>query len=679
MQPNSDIITVPLSHLRLSPTNTRKHRTKTHIAATWESLKAHGQLQNLVITPDVEPGRWLVDAGGTRLLAFQLGLDRGEIAGDFPVLCKPIAGAAALEASTAENTIREAIHPADQFRAFRAMIDGGMSTNEVAAHFSVAESVVTQRLKLANVHPDLFALYEQGKMKLDQLQALALTDDHGAQRRAWFGQKGAKVEHDWQRHPHKIRERITAREIGPDSPLAKVVNADAYQAAGGALRRDLFSGAVYFADAKLLEKLAAQKLEALAEVERQAGWSWAEVHLELDYAGQARYGRGPFHAEHRKATTAEAKRLAEIQQQLDALEENDEEDAEQSEVQEGALRGERSNIRDKMEHWSDDAKSKTGVLIYLDQHTGLQIERGRLKPGQRISTNGKVADKAVGPKKPALSADMLTRLEMQRTAVIRVAVANQHEQALILLLEQMVLHVLAPDRPGSWLSINATNQHNEDAGAIRAKFTDGGTSAARKQLHAMLEEWREQVPRKAADIQAWITSLTADQRGALLAVMVACTVPVSQGKGPVLASRLSVDMAAAWHATPETYLSIVPKSLLAEAVTDVAGKAAGEALLTLKKDAAIAEAGKQLAGRGWLPKPLRGAGYALRADGHAITPGDAAGPKETAAVSRKPAPTKKLAVVKKAAKRVGKGKKKAALAKTASTANGKPRNAGEGT
>ncbi len=120
MQTEQTIIAVPLNRLSLSPDNSRKRRSPAHIAATLESLKVHGQLQNVVVTPGPDPEHYLVDAGGTRLLALQLGVERGEIAADYSVLCRLIPAASALAASTAENVIREDMHPADQFRASTA-------------------------------------------------------------------------------------------------------------------------------------------------------------------------------------------------------------------------------------------------------------------------------------------------------------------------------------------------------------------------------------------------------------------------------------------------------------------------------------------------------------------------------------------------------------------------------
>jgi ParB family chromosome partitioning protein len=73
------------------------------------------------------------------------------------------------------------MHPADQFDAFRSLIDQGMGVEDVAARFGVTPTTVRQRLKLANVAPRLLELYRADEINLDQLMALAVTDDHGEQ------------------------------------------------------------------------------------------------------------------------------------------------------------------------------------------------------------------------------------------------------------------------------------------------------------------------------------------------------------------------------------------------------------------------------------------------------------------------------------------------------------------
>ena len=51
------------------------------------------------------------------------------------------------------------MHPADQFDAFRSLVDDGLGIEEVAAGFGVTANTVRQRLKLANVAPRLFQFY----------------------------------------------------------------------------------------------------------------------------------------------------------------------------------------------------------------------------------------------------------------------------------------------------------------------------------------------------------------------------------------------------------------------------------------------------------------------------------------------------------------------------------------
>ncbi|MCQ8811537.1 chromosome partitioning protein ParB, partial [Escherichia coli] len=61
----------------------------------------------------------------------------------------------ATEDSMAENAMREALHPLDQFRAFKALADAGMPPADIAARFFVTETIVRQRLRLAGISPVL--------------------------------------------------------------------------------------------------------------------------------------------------------------------------------------------------------------------------------------------------------------------------------------------------------------------------------------------------------------------------------------------------------------------------------------------------------------------------------------------------------------------------------------------
>ena len=65
--------------------------------------------------------------------------------------------------SLAENIMRLPMHPADQYDAFKALVDQGKGPEEIAARFGCSPAVIQQRLKLAGVSPSLLdALPERG-------------------------------------------------------------------------------------------------------------------------------------------------------------------------------------------------------------------------------------------------------------------------------------------------------------------------------------------------------------------------------------------------------------------------------------------------------------------------------------------------------------------------------------
>ena len=120
-------------------------------------------------------------AGARRFAALtKLAKDKA-ISKTFGVPCRVIDSEASTESSLAENIIRQNMHPADQFEAFRRLVDEGTGVEEVAARFGVTATFVRQRLKLANVAPRFIELYREEKITLEQLMALAITDDHSAQ------------------------------------------------------------------------------------------------------------------------------------------------------------------------------------------------------------------------------------------------------------------------------------------------------------------------------------------------------------------------------------------------------------------------------------------------------------------------------------------------------------------
>jgi ParB family chromosome partitioning protein len=162
---------IPLNHLVPSTANVRKTRASLGIDELAASIAAHGLLQNLQVRPSAK-GRFEVVAGGRRLAALKVLAKHKQIAKDFKVPCHVLDTEDAHEISLAENVVRLAMHPADQFAAFQGLLDQGKGVEDIAARFGVSVAVVRQRLKLAAVSPRLIEVYREDEMNLDQLHGL---------------------------------------------------------------------------------------------------------------------------------------------------------------------------------------------------------------------------------------------------------------------------------------------------------------------------------------------------------------------------------------------------------------------------------------------------------------------------------------------------------------------------
>ena len=163
--------------------------------------------------------------------------------------------------------------------------------------------------------------------------ALALSDDHDAQERAWFeGQP-------WDRTPVALRRKLTAGEIeAAGNALVRFVGVDAYEAAGGVVRRDLFDDeqSRFLSDPALLQRLATEKLEALAGAVREEGWAWVEARIEIDSHALRQFApcdhvlREPTPQE-REELAALTRRSGELERQMQALEDAPEWSADEAE------------------------------------------------------------------------------------------------------------------------------------------------------------------------------------------------------------------------------------------------------------------------------------------------------------------------------------------------------------
>ncbi len=378
---------IPLDRLETSPANVRK--TPAGEAAFDElkaSIAAHGLLENLVARaaePNEDGGeRFAVIAGARRLAAMNQLASEGVIDTDHPVPCRIVAnGAVDGELSLAENVIRVAMHPADQVEAFGALALAGTTVADIAARFGVSERTVEQRLRLGHVATELLDAYREDKIDLATLKAFTVTTDRTRQMAVWEQVSGQGYRpSDWQ-----IRRMLTEDRVPAGAALARYVGVDAYEAAGGAVLRDLFAdeyeNGVWLEDPALLMKLAMDRLRFAAD-ELATRWKWAEARLDVDWSDLARFGRvHPTPAQPTDEEKAEIERLHVRHDELVNLDEDEwtDELIEEAEAIEPRLAEIQDAIKARAVYTPEDI-AISGCIATVGDDGQLQLVQGLVRP-----------------------------------------------------------------------------------------------------------------------------------------------------------------------------------------------------------------------------------------------------------------------------------------------------------
>jgi ParB family transcriptional regulator, chromosome partitioning protein len=572
------IQTVKLSQLRLSPLNVRHVKPKA-IDQLAADIAAHGLLQNLVVY--AEGDRFAVAAGGRRYRALKQLEKVKTIASCHLVAVDVRDKAEAIELSLAENVSREVMHSADAVIAYGALCRDGLSPQDIAARFGVALSYVTKILRLAALCPEALKCFARDAIGMEAAQALTLTDDHDRQREA-LKRCGNQA--------HSIRRMLTSEKIGTDSNLFLFVGHDAYSAAGGTITADLFatSGDGYADDPALVEALATAKLDEMATVYRSEGWQDVRPTLERphDY-----YSVTPVHpAGQREPTDAE-------QGELDRI-------AAASAVRIGELgedlRRESRRIEQSLSLFTHEQKMESAMLLYIGNGGTLDAKAIRTKRAARASTKG------APTQKPDYSGAMVETLSRIKTLAVQQAVASNPALALDILLDCLIGQIVH-DEPGydSPLSMRL-ERFNVDVpddmmtmSRIVRVDDIGSTDFA-----ALPEQGR------FAAIQA----MDADAKARLLAFLVASQINGGQAPGTLrdtrhhrfdkIAYAAGIDMANSWQA-PVAFYDRLQKPAILKIMAEALGQAAADNCAKMKKGDLGVAAAERMAGRGWVPQPLR--------------------------------------------------------------------------
>lgn len=624
---NINVTAIPLSKLVAWDGNVRKTGVQDGIDELAASIGAHGLLQSLVVKPVENKRRkgkrgkadmkYAVVAGQRRLLALTSLAKAGKIGRDAPIPCRVAGGEIdPAELSLAENAVRVPMHPADQFEAFRTVIDNGASVAEVAARFGVTESIVTKRLKLGRLSPVILQAYREGAIALEQAQAFTVTDDQSAQEHVFANLP------EWQRDPGDIRDALTQGEIPQTDKRVRFVGIDAYEAAGGPLRRDLFAeSGCYVQDAVLLDRLVHERLAEVAQAIHAERWRWVEIHPELEYDALAQFSR--VHPEPVPLSDADQAELDRLAEEYDALASDAESDPDNEELA-GELERIESRIdalRANGECFTPQALAVAGAIVSLSHRGEVRIERGlvRAEDAGKAGTGRRAGPGGKSEAKPAFSAALVTDLTAHKTAAIAAELARQPDIALAAVVHALALDLLYPGAPEGSLELRT------EAPVLRKAVARPDACKGIAALEQERESWGGRLPDNPGDLWQWCLEQSRETLTALLAYCAARTVNAVLNKGDrprserirhadALAAALKLDMSAWYTPGAANFFGRVSRGVILAAIEEAKGVPHATAWEKLKKDELAARAESLVAGTGWLPEPLRIASDATQAD-----------------------------------------------------------------
>lgn len=639
---------IPFSQLVLSQKNVRRVKAGLSIEDLAEDIYRRTLLQSINVRPVLDAdgkvtGMFEVPAGGRRFRALELLVKTKRMAKDQPVPCVVREAGIAEEDSLAENVMRVALHPLDQFRAFSALIEAGLSEEDIAARFFVSVSTVRQRLRLASVSPTLLEIYGEDGITLEQLMAFTVTDNHARQEQVW-----EQVNQGHHVPAYHIRRLLTEDAISASDRRVRFVGIDAYTEAGGYVTRDLFSSDEdgWLQDPALVELLVSEKLSELAQEIGAEGWKWVEAAVDLPYGCER--GKRRIVGTTVPLTDDEQARRDALVEEYDRIGDDygdgsdlpDEVDARLTEID-----AELTALNSRPTVYDPDDMVRAGVFISLTHDGRLRIDRGYVRPedelvaeGQNDGTNGANADVSdgatvtvVGQAAPIGGDDdedeaikplpdrLVSELTAERTLALRDALANAPQAAFLALLHALVLSVFRPHGTHGCVQIGVTQAW---LGNVAPNLRE---SVWNQSIQARHEHWGERLPDEPQALWDALAAMPQNEQMALLAHCVSHGVNAlfEPSKGydgrisahgvaqritaaDALAAVVGLDMAGAgWTPTVENYLGRVTKPRIIEAVREAKGDATAALIEHLKKGDMAREAERLLSGTGWLPEPLR--------------------------------------------------------------------------
>ncbi|HGE8284096.1 TPA: ParB/RepB/Spo0J family partition protein [Serratia marcescens] len=624
--------TATLGQLVLTDLNVRKKKSsQTSIEGLAASIRSAGLLMNLVVF-ELDDGRYGVAAGERRTLALRwlMSLENdadkttpdGIVTDDYPVEVLVVSKAMARVVSMMENSQREQMHPADQVTAFRDLSADGQTPAQIGDLLGFSTRHVQRCLRLATMAPVLLDALADDQITLDQLQALSATEDHQRQCDVW------ENAHGWAAAPQHLREAVLKGEVSAkDNSQLAFVGREIYEAAGGTFKFDLFTDEGFLTEPAMLERLAREKLHALAQqVAEDEGWSWAEGRIsaiktwgeDAELYRELTEPQPEFTADEQAEIARLKARFSELEAAFEAADADT--DTHALNVESDAVEADIARLTAQaiIRSWPQAMRSSSGVVASL-RNGEVVYQRGIVlraseatdksgdDNGEGAATTETTAPK---PKEKGLSAALITSLSAERTLAVMGALVENPTVALALHTHTLAVKVFGSRYAGSLLQTSLTPKRGE----LLSKAPTAEGSRADRQLGELHAQWEAKLPPEWNTDFTWLLTWEQAEVVALLAYCVGLSLdavqlwPAKDGKvGDALTPlehALDFTLRDWWQPTKANYFGRISKELMSDALLDAGKVAQAASVLKMKKGDAAQLAEDELTASGWVPECL---------------------------------------------------------------------------
>lgn len=200
--------TLPPERIEPNPQQPRRRFEAEDEESLAESVRRHGVLQPLLVTPSPDrPGQFLLVAGERRWRAAR---NAGLI--KVPVTVIAADARRRVELALVENLQRRDLGPLEKARAYQALIDDyGMTQAQVAAVVGTSRSAVTNTLRLQQLGSDMRRALAEGRISESHGRTLVGISDDATRRRLFLRMLTGRLS-------VRRAERAARRQLKPPRP-----------------------------------------------------------------------------------------------------------------------------------------------------------------------------------------------------------------------------------------------------------------------------------------------------------------------------------------------------------------------------------------------------------------------------------------------------------------------------